>query len=68
MRIRKQKSKRPETRSLKVQPKTRINKYSQKDVPEIKLCGEWLKQLGFEHGTRVSVTLMRELIIIRPDV
>lgn len=30
-------------RSLKIQPKIRVNKYSQKDVPEIRLCGDWLK-------------------------
>lgn len=69
MRTNKQKkTKCAETRSLKIQPKTRTNKYGQKDVPEIKLCGEWLKQLGFEHGTRVTVTLMREFLIIRPDI
>ncbi len=67
MQTREQKSpRRPNVRSLKIQPKTRINKYSQKDVPEIKLCGEWLNLLGFEYGTRVTVTSMQELLIIRP--
>ncbi len=57
---------RPEVRSLKIQPKTRYNKYSQKDVPEIKLCGEWLQSLGFEKEQRVIVTSMPHLLIIRP--
>ncbi len=59
-------TKRPNVRSLKIQPKFRSNKYSQKEVPEIKLCGEWLKQFGFEHGERVTVTSMENLLIIRP--
>ncbi len=66
MRTNKNNSRRPETRSLKIQPKTRFNKYSQKDVPEIKLCGQWLEHLGFQHGTRVMVTTMPQLLIIRP--
>jgi len=53
-------------RNLKIQPKTRCNKYSQKDVPEIKLCGDWLQKLGFEYGDRVTVTTMQNLLIIRP--
>jgi len=56
---------RPDVHSLKIQPKTRINKYSQKDVPEIKLCGDWLQSLGFEIGERVTVTSMSNLLIIR---
>jgi len=42
-----------------------VNKYSQKDVPEIKLCGDWLQSLGFEIGDRVTVTSMSNLLIIR---
>lgn len=61
------KLKRPSVRSLKIQPKTRFNKYSQKDVPEIKLCGAWLEQLGFQWGERVMVTSMPNLLIIRPE-
>lgn len=57
---------RPEVRSLKIQPKRRVNKYSQKDVPEIKLCGDGLKELGFQMGERVVVTSMPSLLIIRP--
>lgn len=53
---------RPEVRSLKIQPKRRFNKYSQKDVPEIKLCGDWLRDLGFQMGERVTVTSVPSLL------
>lgn len=58
---------RPDVRSLKVQPKTRFNKFSQVDVPEIKLCGNWLEALGFELESRVVITAMPNLLIIRPE-
>ncbi len=61
----KQTIRRPEVRSLKIQPKTRFNKYSQKDVPEIKLCGNWLENLGFQIEDRVTITSMPNLLIIR---
>ncbi len=57
---------RPDVRSLKIQPKTRFNKHSQREVPEIILRGDWLHSLGFEHGERVVVTSMPNLLIIRP--
>ncbi|GAL86348.1 hypothetical protein MYP_3577 [Sporocytophaga myxococcoides] len=53
-------------RSLKILPKTRFNKYNQKDVPEIKLCGGWLQSLGFELGSRVTVISLPNLLIIQP--
>jgi toxic protein SymE len=56
---------RPEVRSLKIQPKFRTNTFEIKDVPEIRLCGNWLEKLGFFHGKRVVITTMNELLIIR---
>lgn len=53
-------------RSLKIQPKTRVNKYSQKDVPEIRLCGDWLKNHGFDINARVVVTSLPYLLVIQP--
>ena len=50
---------------MKIQPKTRFNRYSQIDVPEIKLCGNWLEKLGFVHGQRVLITTMDRLLVIR---
>ena len=43
---------RPEVRSLKIQPKFRTNTYNIKDVPEIRMSGNWLEKLGFLHGKR----------------
>lgn len=53
-------------RSLKIQPKIRVNKYSQKDVPEIRLCGDWLKNHGFAINARVVVTSLPYLLVIQP--
>lgn len=56
---------RPEVRSLKIQPKYRVDQWRDAKVaPEIKLCGNWLEQLGFQCGKRVIVTTMKELLII----
>ena len=73
MRTNKQKKKEeikdPEIRNLKVQFKTRFNRCSTKDVPEIKLCGNWLEQLGFHYGKRIAVKSVHGLLEIRlkPD-
>ena len=56
---------RPAVRSLKIQPKIRDNQYSRTIAPELKLCGNWLDELGFHSGKRVVVTTMKELLIIR---
>lgn len=56
---------RPDVRSLRIQPKIRFNRWSTSTAPEIKLCGSWLEELSFHHGSRVVITTMKELIIIR---
>jgi hypothetical protein len=63
----KQPAKRPEIRSLKIQPQIRINRWSTTKVPEIKLCGNWLEKLGFIPEQRVNITTMNKLLIIRVD-
>jgi hypothetical protein len=62
-------TKRPEVRSLKIQPHFRFNrdKEEAKQVPEIKLCGNWLEKPGFLPEQRVSVTTMDGLLIIRRE-
>jgi hypothetical protein len=60
-------SKRPEVRSLKIQPDTRFNECSQTIVPVIRLSGVWLDKLGFAPEQRVTVTTMDKLLIIRLD-
>lgn len=59
--------KRPEARSLKIQPIHRISRWSRSIVPEIKLCGNWLANLGFEPESRVIIHASKELIVIRPQ-
>jgi toxic protein SymE len=57
------------TRSLKIQPKHRIAKYTHKTtvVPELKLCGKWLAELGFTEGNRARIQVYEGLIIIQPE-
>lgn len=59
--------KRPQIRSLKIQPKYRLNRWSKSVVPEIILCGKWLEELGFAKESRVVVHTSKELIVIRPQ-
>lgn len=58
-------SKRPEVRSLKIQPDIRFNRWSKTTVPVIRLSGVWLEKSGFSPEQRVSVTTMDKLLIIR---
>mgnify|MGYP006134146961 CR=1 FL=1 len=57
------------TRSLKIQSRYRMAKYTKKisTVPELKLCGKWLAELGFTEENRVSVHTSKGLIIIQPE-
>ena len=51
-------------RKVKLQPKYRQLSYSTKVVPELKISGTWLEELGFKAGQVVSITANdRELII-----
>jgi hypothetical protein len=58
-------TKRPEVRSLKIQPGIRFNEWNQTTGPVIRLSGVWLDRLGFSPLQRVSVTTMNKLLIIR---
>ena len=55
----------PQVRSPKIQPRFRESVFASKNVPEIRLCGEWLKKLGFIQRRKVIITTMNELLIIR---
>jgi hypothetical protein len=61
----KQPGKRPEIRSLKIQPDIKFNRWSQTTVPVIRLSGVWLDRLGFAPQQRVTVTTRNKLLIIR---
>jgi len=53
-------------RNLKIQPKHRFNRWSTSIVPELRLCGKWLKEIGFNENQRVEVHTEQNLIIIKP--
>jgi hypothetical protein len=57
--------KRPEVRTLKIQPKYREHQFETVKVPEIRFSGNWLEKLGFNYGRRVTITTMNELLIVR---
>ncbi|MDR2269306.1 MAG: type I toxin-antitoxin system SymE family toxin [Sphingobacterium sp.] len=63
--LKKQISKRPKVRSLKIQPTIKFNRWSQTKVPVIRLSGLWLDKLGFTPEKRVSVMTMDKLLIIK---
>jgi toxic protein SymE len=57
----------PKSRQLKVYSKfQRTSQWRTKFVPEIKLCGEWLKDLGFDHGEHITVRFEDDRLIIEP--
>lgn len=58
----------PQVRSLTIQPRFRESVFASKHVPEIRLCGKWLKKLGFVQGKKVIITTMNELLIVRLEV
>ena len=64
---RKNGSKKPKVRNLKIHPHIRLNGWTSSTVPEIKLCGNWLEKLGFVPEQRVKITTMNKLLIIRVD-
>jgi toxic protein SymE len=45
----------PKTRKLKVYPKHRVGNKHFKVVPEIRLCGQWLRDVGFKSGNFIEV-------------
>lgn len=51
-------------RQLKVYPKHRRNFRKDVIVPEIRLCGQWLKQAGFNSGKTVSVQIENNKLVI----
>jgi len=54
----------PSIRLLKVYYKFRMNIFSTKKVPEIRLCGNWLENIGFKEGDDIVVSLDKRRIEI----
>jgi len=48
-------------RKLRISGKFRSNK----EVPKLRLTGNWFEQFGFEIGIQVSITTGENLLIIR---
>lgn len=40
--------------------------FSSKPVPELRVVGEWFRQLGFDIGDKVTITTRERLLIIQP--
>lgn len=57
------------SRKLKIYPKYRslANSYTDRVVPELRLCGVWLERSGFKVGEHVQITVKDQEIIIKPS-
>ena len=55
-------------RKLKIQPKYRslATSYNGRIVPELRLSGVWLEELGFKVGEQVLLVVSDQEIIIKP--
>jgi toxic protein SymE len=54
-------------RTLKIYPHYRTFGYDAKIVPEIRLCGKWLQQFGFNPDKWIKIIGSEKQLIIRPD-
>lgn len=55
----------PSFRILKVYQKFQRRRWDHKAVPEIRLEGDWLKDLGFEIGTAIEVQQEKHQLTIK---
>ena len=54
------------TKNLSKIPKTSSGRA--KFVPEIRLCGKWLEDMGFDYGQRITVRLEGDRLVIQSDL
>ena len=54
------------SKKIKLQPRLRRLAYNEKIVPELKISGVWLEEIGFKAGSIVNITIREELLIIQP--
>ena len=54
------------SRKVKLQPKYRQLAHRVKIVPELKISGVWLEEIGFRAGQRVSILTRGQKLIINP--
>jgi toxic protein SymE len=54
-------------RKLKIHTKYQARRYRYVDIPEIRLEGKWLNELGFKQGQTVTIELENNKLIITVD-
>ena len=54
----------PKNRTLKVYPKHRTSRGLPTVVPEIRLIGKWLRDLGFRQGQTINLALEKNRVTI----
>ena len=54
-------------RQIKLQPRHRALSWNKsKVVPSLTLSGGWLEEIGFKTGTKVTILIEENLLIIKP--
>lgn len=53
-------------KQIKLQSRYQKSSNGQKVIPELKISGVWLDQLGFKAGDHVAITTRERLLIIEP--
>jgi len=54
-------------RRLKIYSKfQRTSQWNTKFVPEIRLCGKWLEDMGFDFGDQITARLEDRRLVIEP--
>lgn len=54
-------------RNLKIYRRVKIYRWNSKTIPEIRLQGKWLKDIGFIEGKRIKVKQQKKKLIITLD-
>ncbi len=54
-------------RKLKIHSKFRIRRWDNTTVPEIRLEGRWLEEVGFKEGERVKIQVEQNKLTITLD-
>jgi toxic protein SymE len=51
-------------KKIKIQPKHRKRTYDEIWIPEIKMEGKWLRELGFEIGDQIEIKQQKNKLTI----
>jgi toxic protein SymE len=55
------------TRTLTIHSKYRALTYGSTIIPEIRLEGKWLQELGFKMGQKVKIVMEENRLVITPQ-